>query len=386
MRPSPERGTRARERLGSVDPTMSWYALELVELAPDHDAAEIAGALGIDPRALRSLALPATVREGLAEADAELLFHHLHRAGATLRLRPVARSSAPAPASELPLPDLPLPEPPAGSSARALSSIESITASGSRPGVIPASPAQREVTGSFSGALLSAAVYPVSSGGTVAMMIGVGALATVAFFIGLRLSLTVAWLPMGAGLCILAAYFCAVIRHGSYGHDGAAVRREASGDELWDVIMAGLRVAVALYFIPLVSMGLALVYSDRSAISVIESPPIWVHLANAVHTLLLPASLMLAASTTGCLGGLNYPAAVQVVTRVPLGYLGLYAALVPGWVLVWVGVVVGGALALQGLSIGLALLTSVLTVTLALTYVGRALGTFMWFYGNETGL
>ena len=66
---------------------MSWYDVELLELAPDYDAAEVAGVLGVEPRSLRALALPATVRRGLSESDAEVLFHHLHRAGAQVRLQ-----------------------------------------------------------------------------------------------------------------------------------------------------------------------------------------------------------------------------------------------------------------------------------------------------------
>ena len=180
---------------------MSWYALELVELAPDHDAAEIAGALGLDPRALRSLALPATVREGLAEADAELLFHHLHRAGATLRLRPVARSSAPAPASELPLPDLPLPDPPRASTPYRLEASEHA------PRSLPMTSNQRPVTGSFGGALLRAAGYPFGSVGVVAMMVAVSVCVAAIFYWMFTYRSYFALLFVFAGLCVLAAYY-----------------------------------------------------------------------------------------------------------------------------------------------------------------------------------
>jgi len=74
-----------------------------------------------------------------------------------------------------------------------------------------------------------------------------------------------------------------------------------------------------------------------------------------------------------------------VVARVPLGYLGLYAALVPGYVVLG-GIPIGAVLALSPISAFLALFVSVFGVALALTYIGRALGSFMWFYGDETGL
>ena len=380
---------------------MSWYDVELLELAPDYDAAEVAGVLGVEPRSLRALALPATVRRGLSESDAEVLFHHLHRAGAQVRLQASPRSSGPPPASSLPLPDLPLPDlaqPLAGSPYTStptstprstprpsVRSFPSSPPSTSRPPLLVGSQ-QREVTGSFAGALLASAAYPFSTVGVVAITVGVSLFVSLALFVVPYMGWLWFWAPLGAGLSALAAYFCAVIRHGSRGREGAPIGGDApAGDEGWGVLGAGLRVAVALYFVPVVSLGLAMVYAEGSAASVLRHPPVWVHGVNLIHSFLLPASLMLAASTTGCLGGLNYPAAVQVVARVPLGYLGLYAALVPGYVVLG-GIPIGAFLALSPISGFLAFFVSVFGVTLALTYIGRALGSFMWFYGDETGL
>lgn len=92
------------------------YDIELEGLGDDARAEGVAHALGVSVVELGRLQLPAIVKSGVPDAEAEMLFHALHEHGAQVKLhraQGAVTSSSPVRAdAALPLPEFEAPEPP----------------------------------------------------------------------------------------------------------------------------------------------------------------------------------------------------------------------------------------------------------------------------------
>lgn len=247
------------------------------------------------------------------------------------------------------------------------------------PRMIPA--AEKEIArtidkGNYGKALMEAFTYPFQKDAIVPL-IAVPLVAEILNFI-----------PLVGGLLSLAvwvSYLFTVLRHSA----GGAMTLPMTDDfqSFADLFQPLVRGLLAI-FVPLLLLGiLSAVIGEGIPDSMdTRSMPVLTLLVAATWLFFLPASLILAAHGSGCLGGLNYIAGVQLILREPGGYFLAILALIPALVLAFVTAAITTAME-QRLALPFVpgLVGGVLRFVPALI-APRILGVFMWYYEDELNI
>lgn len=363
---------------------MNRFDVELVGFEGEPDVDAFARSFAIDERAARALvaAVPRIVKRDVEEAQAEELFHALRGLGARVQLhRLPPRSNRPPPNAELPAPDLPVPDlddppppplapPPASLAPARMAPATNDTLGEARP--------------PFATDLGKAYLYPFQWMFPV-VVIGVAAFSQ-AFgytpYVGAFLS---------AGFWATAVF--TALRYAANG------RNDLPGmefDGFYEMALPGVRFMLAI-FVPAVLLGVlygVLAVGSASAESVLTgesrfslaSAPLLFLVALGLWLIYLPASLILAAHSTGCLGGLNLVGGVQLIVRAPLAYALTVGAAAPAG-LATIGVWTAANIVDQAVPIPFVI--GFAGKALALVpgmIVGRILGLFIWHHEHELGL
>ncbi len=371
------------------------YDVEILGFEGEPDVAALASTFRLDERTARALvaAVPRVVKRDVDEAMAEELFHVLRELGARVRLNRLATSTRPPPPasspppSALPAPDLPLPdfeEPPPASRPASLA-----PASLAPPGALPP-PATRpeeplgEARGSFVGDLVKAYLYPFQWMLPL-LAIGVGACAQLFSYV-----------PAAGGLISAGVWASVVFTAVRYAANG---RDDLPGLELegvYEMALPGIRFLLAL-FVPALLLGvlyglLAAGSSHAEAALTGEGSftlagaPLLFLVPLGLWLLYLPASLILAAHSQGCLGGLNVVAGIQLMVREPAAYAMTIAAAAPAGIAT-AGVWIAAGLVDRVMPIPFVIGFAANALALVPALIGgRILGLFIWHHEHELGL
>ncbi|HJL18928.1 MAG TPA: hypothetical protein RMH99_24910, partial [Sandaracinaceae bacterium LLY-WYZ-13_1] len=183
-----------------------------------------------------------------------------------------------------------------------------------------------------------------------------------------------------------------------------ATRVAASGrDELpgmefegfYEMALPGVRFLLAL-FVPALLLGLLYAAAGAGSASVealltgdarftFGSVPVLFWVAFLTWLVYLPASLILAAHSTGCLGGLNLVGGVTLIVREPIGYALTLAGVAPATaMLVAIWAVAGAVDALVPVPFVVGVVGDALALIPAMV-IGRILGLFIWHHEHELG-
>lgn len=329
---------------------MSRFDIELVGFDQrEPPIAEFAAAFGIDVHKARALVAraPVIIKRDVDEEQAESFYHTLRDLGARVKLRKLATmhpSSAPPGSAP---PPVSIPAPPAlpfevrGFDMRPLregepAPVPGIHVPSSRPPPLretsvtpPTDQSFDAARGSFGAAVLSAYFYPFNFF-ALPGIVGVTLVAQIATYVpvvGYFLSAAV-WI----------SYLFGVIKHASTGKDGAPFGGDDAG--LGDLVAAIVRCTLALW-VPLalmIGIYVVLLYAGTTSVRLFAEDAEQVNLAVApvfllvligIWLLVLPATLMIAAHTSGWFGGMNLLAAGRLITRAPIGYATMLAGLAP---------------------------------------------------------
>lgn len=404
------------------------FDIELLGFDGEAPIDGLAKAFEIDPALARSIAgrAPVFVKRDVDEKTAEGYFHTLRQLGARVKLHrhatmPPPKSSPPESismpppieleADPLARPSVPITPrsapPPAMAEAAAIPALaielEDVPRSTERRSERPASnapaaataqinrapePVDREIAdkGGYINAVARAYVYPFQKTALPAL-IAVPLITQLASYVPAFVGLIIS-----NGIWI--SYLFAVTQHASLGRDDLPLAPET---ETWLDMLGPLVRYVLAFLVPgILIFGLfvgltggiaradALVTGEADL--TMASIPVLVFVATGLWLVYLPASLILAAHSKGCLGGLNLIAGVKLIIREPVGYAVTLAGIAPA------------ALLMVAFSIGSEIADSLIPIPfvpglvgLMLTFipaliVARILGLYLWHHEEELGL
>tara|TARA_B100001750_G_scaffold148313_1_gene118647 strand:- start:1238 stop:1957 length:720 start_codon:yes stop_codon:yes gene_type:complete len=193
------------------------------------------------------------------------------------------------------------------------------------------------------------------------------------------------------GMGIEATFFFAIVNHASLGEEGPPRPSEISDPSA--LIEAGIRFSLAiavpaiLLFVVLPGAVAGVGLMEMLDLQPLQSVPAWAGALGLVWLLYLPASLLLAAGGTGCLGGLNFVGGVQLIARAPASYgLLLLCLVVPVAGMALLSAVMVPFMVAGGITGFVA--EGVLNVLLLFPAVAaaRMLGLFLYHNAEELGL
>jgi hypothetical protein len=188
---------------------------------------------------------------------------------------------------------------------------------------------------------------------------------------------------------LMATAVFTVIKDASDGEKGLpTIEFESFGT----LALPGVRFLLALFLppflilLPVTAAGIASATNMAPAGLVMVGAAPVAYLALAVWLVYLPASLILAAHSQGCLGGLNVIAGVKLIVREPVGYFTMLLAAAPAVAAIGI---IGAAEAAVTAMLPVPFVFSFLASCLALLpgfVIGRILGLYIWHFENELGL
>ena len=378
---------------------MARYDVELLGFEGEADVAGLARTFGLDEATARAVvaSVPRVVKRDLDEAEAEHFFHALRELGGRVKLhRMTPLSTAPPPAAALPVPDFG-DAPPAAVGLHPSSAPPPVGAAGALavaiplPAGVPDEPRATvaevplgEDRGGFVASLAKAYLHPFQPMLPV-VVLGVALISSL-----------VGYIPWVGAILAAGVWVGAVFTATKYASVGRDDLPGMEFDGFWELALPGIRFLLAL-FVP--AILLAVLYGVLSAGSAsaeammtgdasfsLAGAPLLFLVALGLWLVYLPASLILAAHSTGCLGGLNLVAGVLLIVREPVGYALTVAAAAPAAILVAVTWTVGSVID-QSTPIPFVVGFATDAVSLVPAIVGgRILGLFIWHHEHELGL
>jgi hypothetical protein len=410
------------------------FDIELLGFDGEAPVDELARAFEIDRDAARSIACrtPVFVKRDVDEKTAEGYFHALRELGGRVKLH--KRATLPPPRSSVPPPIMPPPSrpleieldadmapavaltprstpPPRMMESAAIpdlaieledvSGAPSLRHPSSRPpaspsypplaAVAPVSrtspPVDREIEdkGGYLEAVAGAYLYPFQKTALPSLImvpVVTQFFSYAPFLIGVLLSNGI-WIT----------YLFAVTQHASLGHKDLPLSPDY--DSWIDMIGPVVRYLLAFIVPGALIFGLFILLTGGLASAdeamtggelTLASVPVLVFVAVGAWLLYLPASLILAAHSRGCLGGLNLIAGVKLIVREPFGYAITLAGIAPAAVVM---VVLSVVSKIADQMIPIPFLPGV--IGLLLTFIpslviARILGLYLWHHEEELGI